>query len=125
MNTDTTNAGAPAAAPATKLAPLTSTISTLAFEQAKVLAEEITAIAVYMDRLHFHGFEQVRQAVKRGDPEPIDLLLTTLRNDALRVGWLGDLLLEKLTGMTQIRGDAEHWLLCPIYPQREENLSHG
>jgi hypothetical protein len=32
-----------------------------------------------------------------------------------RIGWLGDMGCKKLTGGESINGDAEHWMMSPVY----------
>ena len=80
-------------------------------EAADMLFEEIASSAYQIDRLFYHSLLDAA-----GDEdEKLNTLLNMLREKVSRIGWMADLGSKKLTGSENIKGDAEQWLMSPVY----------
>ncbi|HNV58033.1 MAG TPA: hypothetical protein PKH72_00120 [Rhodoferax sp.] len=98
-------------------------IDTNAVKQAAEVFEEIATSAASIDRLCFN--------MSYADHDNIDALHSTIdimRTLVRRIGWLGDLGCEKLKcGPGPVNGDAEHWMMSPVYVAEliSAEVAHG
>ncbi|MDE1947403.1 MAG: hypothetical protein KGL43_24820 [Burkholderiales bacterium] len=96
--------------------------SETALTQAAYLFSEIASLAHRTDRQCFYShaaFDALHV-----DADHVNLELTRLRDVICRLGWMADLGCAKLTGHEDVRGDAEKWLMPPVYNdigRREED----
>lgn len=77
--------------------------------QAHGLFEEIANSANEIDRLCF---------VLGGDPtnwQTAGLNIDIMRRMVAQIGWMADLGCKKLTGSEDVKGDAEQWMMSPVY----------
>jgi hypothetical protein len=88
------------------------------------LLEEIASLSARTDRHCFYAFGEFTEGIL--EPEQVTLELDSLRDVINRLGWLADLANAKLNDGESIRGDAEQWLLSPMYNQtREQEENHA
>ncbi|WP_394791514.1 hypothetical protein [Rhodoferax sp.] len=88
---------------------------------AHMLFEEIAAAATDVDELCYHG------AAPGDDLEQYEVQMRVVRGLVQRIDWMADVGCGKTdgSGRPSIKGDAEDWLMPPVYQDARRNAVHG
>lgn len=79
------------------------------FEQATLLLEAIASAALQLNTFCTSGWHEA------ADENTVQLHVGVMSTLVSQIGWMADLGHKKLTSQETVKGDAEHWMVHPLY----------